>query len=101
MFAHEPTVRRKEKDRTIERSAVPLNDTYDQENLGIPGSLPQGITGRTRHIHSAFIIAPEILTPFSCAEANPGTEVQTYGIGGYKGLGDDHQSRSFSGRLVD
>jgi hypothetical protein len=75
MFAHESTVRGKEKDRTIERSAVPLDDTYDQENLSIPGSLSQGITGWPRHIHGAFIIASEVLTSFSCAETNPGTEI--------------------------
>jgi hypothetical protein len=75
MFAHEASLWGKEKDCTIERSAVTLDDTDDQENSGIARSLPQSLTGWTRHIHSAFVIAPEILTSFWRAEANPRTEV--------------------------
>jgi hypothetical protein len=81
VFSHQPSIRRKEKNRAIERPAVPLDDTDDQKNMSIAGCLSQGLAGWPRYIHSAFEIAPEILASFWGAEANPGTEVQTYGIG--------------------
>jgi hypothetical protein len=81
MFSHESSTRGKEKDRTIKRSAVPLDHPDDQENPGIPRSLPEGLTGWTGHIHGTFIIPSEILTPFWRPGANSGSKVQTCGIG--------------------
>jgi hypothetical protein len=81
MLSHEPSIRRKEKGRAIKRSAVSLDDPDYQKNPGIPCSLPEGLTPRTGHIHSTFIVAPEIFTPFRCPGAHPGSEVQTRRIG--------------------
>jgi hypothetical protein len=80
MLSHESTLWGKEKDRTIKCPAVTLDDPDDQENPGIPCSLPEGLTTWTGHIHCTFIITPEILTPFWRPGADPGPEVQTGGI---------------------
>ena len=81
MFAHESSVRGEEKDCTIKRSTVTLDDADDQEHPGIPRRLPQDITSWTGHIHSAIVVSFEKLTPFRRAEADPGAKVQTFGIG--------------------
>jgi hypothetical protein len=98
MFAHQPSVGQKEKDRTIERPAVTFDDTDDQEDPAIACSLSQGVTSWTGYVHSAFVIAPEIISPLGGSKANPGTEVQTCGITGYKRFREDNQFRSFLSR---
>jgi hypothetical protein len=75
MFTHQPSVRGKEKDCAIKRTAITLDDTYDQENPCFSRGFPQSVACKAWNIQGAFIIAPEIIPAFWLAEANPRPKV--------------------------
>jgi hypothetical protein len=100
MLPHHPSVRGKEKNGTIKRATLTLDDAYDKENPSFLSGSPQGIASRTGHIQGAFVIAFEIIPPLWLTKAHPCPKVQTCGIGRYKTLWHDNELGPLSRCLV-